>query len=180
MLMRLVSIFQILFLCLIYGNIEAKEIVGYKNLQGIDRINERITFDIHVTGDEPFDIDETKLIDIIKSNLKKSAIEIDNTNNANANIAVELNGETTGGGGARIAGELILYSQVASPFDDNIKIPAIIWRTKIFHEQVMAYNPKIKKLSKVEGPINERVYRSVNEAMAVFQKEYKMARQQKR
>ena len=174
--MRLRLAFVMLFLFgLFVEPVASEEILDYKNLEGLQKVNEIMTVGIRVSGTEPFDIEETKIRDIVRNKLREAKIQIDKTNKANANFIINIKGETTGGGGARFTIRLTLHSRVSSPFKQDNKISAIIWSTENHEEQVMSYDPDKKKLIKIKGNLNDRVYSAVEEIMNMFQNDFKKA-----
>jgi hypothetical protein len=154
----------------------AKDVFDHRNLQGLQKVNEIIVVDVRVSGDEPFDLEESKVKDIVIRKLREAKIQIDSTNKANANIMVKIQGETTGGGGARLVTDLILFSRVSSPFGQENNIPVVVWNTETHDEQVMSYDPEKKKLVKVRGKLNERAYAAVEAVMTKFQADHKKAK----
>ena len=60
--MRLRLAFVMLFLFgLFVEPVASEEILDYKNLEGLQKVNEIMTVGIRVSGTEPFDIEETKI-----------------------------------------------------------------------------------------------------------------------
>jgi hypothetical protein len=148
----------------------------YTNLEGLKSVNEVIRVEINVAGDEPFNLNETKIKEIITNKLRDAKIQVDHTNKANANLVTSIDGETTGGGGARFIVRLSLFSRVISPFKQESKISAIIWSTEIHDEQVMKYDPEKQQLKKVKGDLNNRVYSVIEEAMHKFKSDLKKSK----
>lgn len=174
MRIRLAFVILLLFGLLIDLS-ESKEIFDYKNLEGLQKVNEIMTVEIRVSGDEPFNLEETKIKDIIKKELREAKIQIDNANNSNATFVINIDGESTGGGGATFTIKLTLLSRVFSPFKQENKISAIIWSTEKHEEQVQSYDREKKKIITIRGKLNERVYLAVKEIMNKFQNDYKKA-----
>ncbi len=175
-LMRMRILLGIAFVFgLLIGLAESKDILDQKNLEGLQKVNEVMTVEVRLSGDEPFDLEETKIKDILRKKLGEVKVQIDTANKANANLLIKIEGESMGGGGARIVTNLILFSRVASPFKRDNNIPAIIWSAENREEQVMSYDPEKKRLTKIKGKLNERVYGAIEAIMTKFQSDYKKA-----
>lgn len=174
--MRIRLAFVILFLFGLFVEFsESRDIFDYKNLEGLQKVNEIITVEIGVSGEEPFNLDETKIKDIIRKKLREDKIQIDATNKANATFIIKIGGESTGGGGAKVTIKLILLSRISSPFKQENKISAIVWSTEKHEEQLMSFDQEKRKIIKIKGKLNERVYSIVEELMSRFQNDYKTA-----
>lgn len=154
---------------------ESKEIFDYKNLEGLQKVNEIITVEIRVSGEEPFNLDETQIKDIVRNKLREAKIQFDGANKANASLIINIEGESTGGGGAKITTKLLLSSRLSSPFKQENKISIIVWGTEKHEEQLMSFDPEKRKLNKIKGKLNERVYSTVEELMSRFQNDFKKA-----
>jgi hypothetical protein len=159
------------FLCFFTGNGQCKDILDYKNLEGLQTINERITIEINVSGDEPFNLDESKIRDVIKKRLRDINIKFDNE--SNTHLFLKIDGETTGGGGSKQTIKLSLLSLISSPFKNENKISVILWFTEIHKSDVMTYDPEKQRIINVNGPINERMYITIEEMLNKFQQDYK-------
>ncbi len=174
--MRIKLVFMILiFSRLFIGDGQCGEVFDYKNLEGLQKVNERITIESKLSGDEPFNLEETKIKQIIFKKLDKLKIQIDKANESDASFNVNIEGVTTGGGGARFSIQIAILSRISSPFKPENKIFSIIWSKEKTDEQTMSYNREKKKVVLVKGKLNERVYATIEKIMNAFQYDYKMA-----
>lgn len=174
--MRIKLVFMILiFSRLFIGDGQCGEVLDYKNLEGLQKVNERITVESKLSGDEPFNLEETIIKQIIFKKVDELKIQIDKTNESNSRFNVNIEGVTTGGGGARFTIQINILSRISSPFKPENKIFSIIWNKEKREEQVMSYDKEKKKVVSVKGKLNERVYVTIEEIMNAFQYDYKRA-----
>jgi len=150
-----------ILLCFLTVNGQCKDILDYKNLEGLKTINERITIEINVSADESFNLDEGKIRDVIKKKLRDMKLQINGK--SNNSLFLNIDGKTTGGGGSQHTIKLSLLSRIPSPFKTENKIQTILWFTERHESNVMRFDPDKKKIVNVKGSINSRVYGTVDD-----------------
>jgi len=153
----------------------ADELTPSSNLAGITKVHEKISVTLNLKGAEEFRVDPDRIRSTVRKALNSAGVATDGSGIGTPMVSASVVGQTTGGGGARYAVELIVKATVPSPFTKNRSVEVIFWRAIASSEETMRYDPAAKDLLKPGGPIDERVYASMQEVASRLAGDFKKA-----
>jgi hypothetical protein len=145
------------------------------NLAGITKVHEKISVVLNLKGAEEFGVDPDRIKAAVRKKLKSAGVATDGAGIGTPMVTASVVGEATGGGGARYVVELVVKATIPSPFTQNRSVQAIFWRGVASGEDMMRYDPASKDLVKPTGPLDERVYASVEEVALHLASDFKKA-----
>jgi len=133
------------------------------NLAGIKQLRERVDVSLSLKGADEFGVEAGEVAKIVRTTLLASGLTFAKGDFKMPGIQISVQGESTGGGGAQFAVELVVTALLPSPFVKERSIQAIIWRGTASGHHLQRYDPATKELIKPTGLIRDRVYESVKE-----------------
>jgi hypothetical protein len=153
----------------------ADELTPSSNLAGITKVHEKISVILNLKGAEEFRLDPNRIKGAVRKTLNSAGVATDGSGIGTPMVTASVVGEVTGGGGARYVVELVVKATIPSPFAQNRSVEAIFWRGVASGEDMMRYDPASKELVKPTGPLDERVYASVQEVALHLAGDFKKA-----